>query len=81
VDDDVCLAVRKAAMRPVANTLLDSRKEIPCANCREGIKRARAEAAKKVVHVGALVCSCGEEKSREARACHDCASERKRARA
>jgi hypothetical protein len=45
VDDGVCLAVRKAAMRPVANTLLDSRREIPCASCKQGIARARAEAA------------------------------------
>ncbi len=78
VDDGVCLAVRKAAMRPVANTLLDQKRSIPCMNCREGIRRARAEAAKKVAHVGALICSCGEEKSRDARTCHTCANERKR---
>jgi hypothetical protein len=65
-------------MRPVANTLADQRREIPCTNCKEGIRRAKAEAAKKVEHVGALVCDCGESKSREARTCHACASERKR---
>ena len=78
VDDSVCLAVRNAAMWPVANTLLDQKRTIPCMNCPEGIRRARAEAAKKVAHVGALICSCGEEKSRDARTCHACASERKR---
>lgn len=78
-DDAVCLAVRKAAMRPVANTLLDQKRAIPCVSCKVGIARARAEAEKKVVHVGELTCpSCGEEKSREARTCHACASERKR---
>ncbi len=79
VDDGVCLAVRTAAMRPVANTLLDARRSIPCTNCRQGIARAKAEAAKKVVHVGALVCSCGEPKSRDAKECQDCAKERRRA--
>ncbi len=78
IDDAVCLAVRTAAMRPVANTLLDQRWEIPCVSCKEGIRRARVEAAKKTAHIGALVCSCGEEKSRDARTCHACASDRRK---
>ena len=45
IDDAVCLAVRKAAMQPTPNTLMDQRREIVCMNCREGIRRARVEAA------------------------------------
>lgn len=78
IDGEVCLAVRNAAMRPVANKLLDQKRDTPCTNCKRGIERARAEAAKKTAHVGVLVCDCGEEKTRDAKNRHACASERKR---
>lgn len=45
VSDEVCVVVRREAMRPVANTLLDSHREIFCANCKLGIERARVQAA------------------------------------
>jgi hypothetical protein len=59
-DDGVCLAVRKAAMRPVANTLADQRREIPCASCKEGIRRARAEAAVRKPVAGEVTRHCAD---------------------
>lgn len=77
-DDDLCLAARTAMMRYEANLLLDQKRDTPCVSCKRGIARAKAEAAKKVALVGALICSCGEEKTRDARTCHACASERRK---
>lgn len=83
VDDGVCLAVRKAAMRPVANTLMDQRRTIPCTNCKQGVARAKAEAEKKKAAAGRVgdICACGEPKSYGSVSCHECTNERRRARA
>ncbi len=80
VDDAVCLAVRTAAMQPVANTLLDQKREIPCMNCKQGIERAKAVAMKKTALRKDGLCACGEEKSWGAKMCADCLAESRKGR-
>ncbi len=82
IDDGVCLAVRKAAMRPIANTLIDQRREIPCTNCKQGVARAKAEAAKKRASAGRVgdTYACGESKSYGSVSCQECRDEKRGAR-
>lgn len=77
-DDSLCVAARGAVMRYNANKVSDSWKRNPCANCKEGIERARAEAARKKAD-GTTVCGCGEPKMASSVACHECNQFRRRA--
>jgi hypothetical protein len=47
--DSLCLAMRRVAFQGVQGTLMDQRREIPCASCKRGAERERNEAKRRAI--------------------------------